>query len=153
VGQKGQGFPPSPVAQKMAAESIDSIDYAAMDGDEEFDEDLHGDWDESLNINWFVFLSRVFSLLCVVVMVVCAGLGLIKTRFLFLAGIAMATFCLCFGLSYMECCRKRCSSQYVSRFSFSHPPPPPSSVFPPFNSTDEKRGKKPHGDFGEVINA
>jgi hypothetical protein len=98
--------------------------------DEDEDLDLEGDWDESLQINWFVFFSRVFSIVCLVVVVVCAGLGLIQTKFLFLAGFAMAVFCLCFGLSFMACCQKRCSSKYVSRFSFSAPPPAP---FPPFD--------------------
>ena len=93
--------------------------YYPMDDDE----DLEGDWDDSLQINWMILSSRVVSLILLLVVIVCAGLGLIQTRFLFLAGFVMAGFCLCFGLSFLDCCKKRCTTVHVSRFSFSTPPP------------------------------
>ena len=91
--------------------------YQILDEEEEFE----GDWDDSLKINWMILGSRVFSLVCLIVVVVCAGLGLIETRFLFLAGFAMGAFCLCFGLSFLQCCKRRCTTTHVSRFSFSEP--------------------------------
>ena len=100
-------------------EDDDDIEYYSMDETDE----LYGEWNDELRINWCIFGSRVFSILLVVVIIVCLALGEITSRFVVLAGICLAAFALCFGGSFLDCCKKRFSTTYVDKFSFSAPPP------------------------------
>lgn len=108
------------------------VDYYVMDEED----DLYGEWNETTTVNWMIFCSRVFSLLFVIALIVCLALTTITSRFIVLAGFALAAFILCFGLSWLECCKKRFSTTYVKNFSFSTNP----------NHTDEK-GWNPVGEI------
>ena len=96
--------------------------YVVMQDDFDPNEE---DWGEDeLRVNWCILGARVGAILLLLVVIVLFALGAIKPKLFALGGIALAVLLVCLYSSFLECCRKRFSSVYVSRFSFSGPDDP-----------------------------
>lgn len=77
------------------------------------------DWGEDeLRVNWCILGVRVLCILLLGVVIILFCLGTIKPRLFALGGIALAFGAVFFYSSFLECCKKRCSTVYVSRYSF-----------------------------------
>lgn len=131
-GGAESSFPvlPSPMRGAGAMPTVINDDsYMVMHDDEELvmDDDLYGEWDDEFTINWCILCTRVGAIVLLVGVIVCFALGAIKPKLTWLAGIGLAVLAVCLCSSFLECCRKRCSTTYVSRFSFSSPDDPPPS--------------------------